>query len=411
MRLNFLYMVMRTFYGGEEAAQQFSALYTHINHLGRRNIPREKAPFHYMEELILHSFDARVVALFLLHIRNKCNIEADGEAEQYVRNLSPQQFLEHVEDIRIAAFSRDVCRDANQRTSDYSKPPANGRQPAATSSSTDTSSSTADNQVPQSGDAEFFNHIRFLQVIDTYKLLKYAIKHADIGLLKRVIPRLCLYFAGSSSKNYAYDMLLLWRLVGTSACDPVLQRAILANSLVNLRGRPDSFFETDRLNELLNLQLKELLWTRGNSTFGTDELFKWSVLTISYTGVLRDIFECAFGERTNSEHTTKSPALDIRYLADQIRKDSIVRYTRRSADFESPSLLQRGYEKLAKDGVNTFNAFLLTAAGLPFDPLTCSFGDADENIEVLGEAAEYIHMVCCPNITPIPLLMCIIVGI
>ena len=324
VRLNFLYMVMRTFYGGEEAAQQFSALYTHINHLGRRNIPREKAPFHYMEELILHSFDARVVALFLLHIRNKCNIEADGEAEQYVRNLSPQQFLEHVEDIRIAAFSRDVCRDANQRTSDYSKPPANGRQPAATSSSTDTSSSTADNQVPQSGDAEFFNHIRFLQVIDTYKLLKYAIKHADIGLLKRVIPRLCLYFAGSSSKNYAYDMLLLWRLVGTSACDPVLQRAILANSLVNLRGRPDSFFETDRLNELLNLQLKELLWTRGNSTFGTDELFKWSVLTISYTGVLRDIFECAFGERTNSEHTTKSPALDIRYLADQIRKDLII---------------------------------------------------------------------------------------
>ena len=206
-------------------------------------------------------------------------------------------------------------------------------------------------------------------------------------------------------------MLILWRLVRTSTCNPVLQRAILANSLVNLRGRPDSFFETDRLNELLNLQLKELLWTRGNSTFGMDELFKWSVLTISYTGALRDIFKRAFGERTNSEHTTKSPALDIRYLADQIRKDSIVRYTRRSTDFEAPSLLQRGYEKLAKDGINTFNAFLLTAAGLPFNPLTCSFGDADENIEVLGEAAEYIHMVCCPDVTPIPLLMCIIVGI
>jgi hypothetical protein len=337
--LNFLYMVMRTFYGGEEAAQQFSALYTHINHLGRRNIPREKAPFHHMEELILQSFDARIVALFLLHIRGKCNIEADGEVERYVRNLSPQQFLEHVEDIHTAAFSRDVCRDANQYTSDHSEPPASACQPAATSSSTDTSSSAANNQIPRSDDTEFFNHIRFLQVIDTYKLLKYAIKHADIGLLKRVIPRLCLYFAGSSSKNYAYDMLILWRLVGTSACDPVLQRAILANSLVNLRGRPDSFFETDRLNELLNLQLKELLWTRGNSTFGMDELFKWSVLTISYTGALRDIFERAFGERTNSEHTTKSPALDIRYLADQIRKDSIMRYMRRSADFEAPSLL------------------------------------------------------------------------
>ena len=88
-----------------------------------------------------------------------------------------------------------------------------------------------------------------------------------------------------------------------------------------------------------------------------------------------------------------------------------MRYTQRLADFEAPSLLQRRYEKLAKDGVNTFNAFLLTVAGLPFDPLICSFGDADENIEVLGEAAEYIYMVCCPNVTPIPLLIYIIVGV
>ena len=154
-----------------------------------------------------------------------------------------------------------------------------------------------------------------------------------------------------------------------------------------------------------------MLWTHRNSTFSINKLFKWSVLTISYTSPLRDIFERIFGERTNSEHTTKSPALDIRYLADQIRKDSIVRYTRRSADFEAPSLLQRGYEKLAKDGVNTFNAFLLTTAGLLFNPLIYSFGDANKNIEILGEAAKYIYIICCPNITPIPLLICIIVGI
>jgi hypothetical protein len=46
-------MVMRTFYRGKEAAQQFLALYTYINHLGRRNISREKALFYYIEELIL----------------------------------------------------------------------------------------------------------------------------------------------------------------------------------------------------------------------------------------------------------------------------------------------------------------------------------------------------------------------
>ena len=88
-----------------------------------------------------------------------------------------------------------------------------------------------------------------------------------------------------------------------------------------------------------------------------------------------------------------------------------MQYTRRSADFEAPSLLQRGYEKLAKDGVNIFNAFLLTAASLPFNPLIYSFSDANKNIKVLEEAAKYIHMVYYPNVTPIPLLMYILVGI
>jgi hypothetical protein len=53
-----------------------------------------------------------------------------------------------------------------------------------------------------------------------------------------------------------------------------------------------------------------------NLTFSIDELFKWSVLIISYTSLLRDIFKRIFSERINSEYTTKSLALDIRYLID-----------------------------------------------------------------------------------------------
>ena len=104
---------MRTFYRGKEAAQQFLVLYTYINHLEQHNIPRKKALFYYIEELILYSFNAYIIALFLLYIRNKCNIKVDGEAKQYMQNLFPQQFLEYIKDIRTAAFLRDVCRDAN----------------------------------------------------------------------------------------------------------------------------------------------------------------------------------------------------------------------------------------------------------------------------------------------------------
>ena len=45
---------------------------------------------------------------------------------------------------------------------DYLEPPANGYQLVATLSSTDILSSTANNQVPWSGNVEFFNYIRFL---------------------------------------------------------------------------------------------------------------------------------------------------------------------------------------------------------------------------------------------------------
>ena len=80
-------------------------------------------------------------------------------------------------------------------------------------------------------------------------------------------------------------------------------------------------------------------------------------------------------------------------------------------DFKTLSLLQHGYKKLVKDSVNIFNAFLLTIAGLLFNPLIYSFSNTNKHIEVLGEAAKYIYIVCCPNITPIPLLIYIIVSI
>ena len=80
-------------------------------------------------------------------------------------------------------------------------------------------------------------------------------------------------------------------------------------------------------------------------------------------------------------------------------------------DFKAPSFLQHGYKKLIKDSINTFNAFLLIIASLPFNPLIYSFSNANKNIDILKKTTEYIYIVYCPNITPIPLLMCIIVGI
>ena len=70
-----------------------------------------------------------------------------------------------------------------------------------------------------------------------YKVLKHAIKLADIGLLSRVLPYIYIYFASSWNKNYLPEMLHFFQLTSTDAYSPKLQQAILVNSLVNNRGK------------------------------------------------------------------------------------------------------------------------------------------------------------------------------
>jgi len=96
------------------------------------------------------------------------------------------------------------------------------------------------NEARSTNDMELRNHILFLQQAQTYLLLKYAIKHADIGLIRRAVARCCIYFHGSGQHKYAYEMLYLYCLISTSAASSELQWTILANSLINHQGAADS---------------------------------------------------------------------------------------------------------------------------------------------------------------------------
>jgi uncharacterized protein DUF6589 len=212
-------------------------------------------------------------------------------------------------------------------------------------------------------DEEFLNHIHFMQQAETYFTLKYAIKHADVGLIERVIQRCCLYFSGSDQTNYAFEMLNFQRLLATEAASPELKQAILANSLVNLQGKEDTWFEIDLLNELLNLSLKEILWARRNSTFSLDLLFQRCALTAGYTGELRTCIERLFGERTNADHTDKDHAIDVRNLAYEMSKDSMVRRTKREVGHKTSNLIVKGLLNLFKGGIMRFNEKVTYAKG------------------------------------------------
>jgi hypothetical protein len=136
----------------------------------------------------------------------------------------------------------------------------------------------------------------------------------------------------------------------------VLQDAILANGLINLRGAKDSHFEIDRLNELLNLEFRTLVAHRRASTIEINKLFRRAALTASYYTELKVDFEATFGKYSNGRHQVKDASTEVRNLVFQIWvSDSIIKQPQgRSSLFNPKDILQKGVANL-NAGVDKFN--------------------------------------------------------
>jgi len=331
LRMNFLWMIQRT-HSGSPSCPEPPTLFHNMNFWNRKQIPLAKAPFHLLEELILHSWDSRIIAIVYMHLQQEgVNVQWPAEVSAFLCNLTPAKFLTIVEKVRLSVFTRNswLPRDPEQGFKtplDVSKV-----------------------------DQEFVNHVRFLQEVETYKVLKYGIKHGDIGLIGRAIDMCCIYFKGARQANYANEMLYLKWLTSTKACDPILRKAILSNSLINPHDGLDTWHEVDLNIELYNLSLKELLYVRKNSTFDIDHLFRTTALTTDFVTDLRKSIETTVGHRQNNTHTVKSPADDIHALAYYLSKDSVrLRRGGRKCDFEAPDVMSAAISTL-NEAVNRFN--------------------------------------------------------
>ncbi len=318
-RTNYMDMIHDTYSGSEHAAVE-STLYHNKNYLGC--VQGNKSPFHHKEEVATRAFDARVTSLFYRLLPPGVRAAQPNQVDNYIRKLSRSTFLHKIEEIRQYIFTAKEQSPKESEPIDY----------------------------------EFSAHAKFLQQMETYKTLKYAIKHADVGLIKRALARCCLLFHGSNKSKYAFLSLYMTRLTQTDAASKDLQDAILANGLVNLRGTNDGWFEMDRLNEFFNLQMKVLMATRRTSTLDTTELFRRTALTASYCTDLKVAIEATFGEYSNGRHQIKDASREVRHLAYQIAASrSITKHTRgRSSPFQPTDILQRGV-KLLNDGVKRFN--------------------------------------------------------
>ena len=332
-RTNFMDMI-HELYSGTEVAADETTLHHNKNFLGC--VQGHKSPFHHKEEVATRAFDARVTAKFYILLRSfakendkDSQLSTDEEINHYIKNMTRTSFCHILEKIQDDLFTM------------------------AEQQSDNTAILFPDCRI----DFPFSTHAKVLQQIAIYKILKKSIKYADIGILRRIFAQCCLLFHGSKKSKYAFLSLYMTWLTQTPAASPELQKAVLANGLVNIRGAEDSWFEIDRLNEFFNLQMKTLMATRRTSTLEVTPMFQQMALTASYCTELKARLEAEFGEYSNGRHQIKDASMDVRNLAHEIsRSGSIQKHANgRDSQFKPIDILSRGMGDALSDGVDKFN--------------------------------------------------------
>ena len=201
-------------------------------------------------------------------------------------------------------------------------------------------------------DDVYHNHELFCSHVESFMTLRYAIKHADIGILRFALRDTTMLFLSREARSPKYSRALLYtlHLVDSPAADKRLQDYVLANSLVNLQGKEDTNFELDRLLELHNGKLKKFQKERTNfATDRRDEVLQRWALIGPMLDRLQDSIERPFGEHYAGEHAPKKADEDIFSMAvllstSSLKEPRLNQFSRSLA----PELLRLGCDRLGE---------------------------------------------------------------
>ena len=129
-----------------------------------------KSSFHHKKKIATHAFDARITTLFYHLLSSSMHAAQSSKVDNYIQKLSHTIFNNKIEEIHQYIFS------AVEQSSDKFK----------------------------SINYEFSAHAKFLQQMKIYKTFKYAVKHADVDLIKQMLTQCCLLFHESDKFKYIF---------------------------------------------------------------------------------------------------------------------------------------------------------------------------------------------------------------
>jgi len=291
VQMNLLNTIIRTYWAPSDITHQtHHCLQSDLTAWGRSSYTRENAKYHQMEPAVTQSFIARVTAIFYSAMRQKnlLPLETSQSPQDFhqfdtaIHALSADQFLALIDDVYHAAFTIDAWDGKVEDRVEV--------------------------------DIEFRTMCRMLQEIELFLTVRYAVKNADIGLLRYVVDPLAILFFGAGQNKYGHEMLFYrWNLSPVNS--PELQRAILSSGLVNWHGRSSTWKAIDLCLEHLNCNTKIEMQCYKNSTHDTYISFNRVCLTNTWARQLRSKMEAAFGEPISGSHTAADATLDVFLIA------------------------------------------------------------------------------------------------
>jgi hypothetical protein len=320
LRMNLLQLIHGAHWGGTttDPAQwdDASTLQWQADKFGSSRRTRPGKEVHAVDQLVRHSHDARVVAVMVDVLR-----ELISNFEVQTREVDRKTVEDWLLEQKDSVTFNIVMEKVEER---LFEPPS------------------CINTDPELDD-EWQNHIRFIQHVRSYLLLKWSIQHADLGLIRQAMRECCILFqAPSGGKgNYAREMIRYLQLVDSNAVKRDVADYILLNALVNPSGRTDGWYPMDQHLEFINLDIRNGLTDR-RSSYDKGEWIKNNVLNIPFMQELKRGIEATFGTTQGGGHQKKPAHEDIWHVANQLQSVSTIKTPGRDVAHAAPNLYLEG---------------------------------------------------------------------
>ena len=162
-QMNLLYTIVRIHWKPQDQLFSKATLIHDVSYWNRSGISQGNAKFHLVEPLLWQGFAACVLALWYEALRSMGlfhdGMDRQQTVGQAIMNL-PEQVLDAIDHVYNQAFTTKACTDTR--------------------------------------DKEFISMTQYIQEVEIFLVLRHAIRHGEVGIIRRLVDPLIVISFGAS---------------------------------------------------------------------------------------------------------------------------------------------------------------------------------------------------------------------